>query len=80
MARFGEAISPPDPALIAAATEDEPLGPGVSGDTHIRGGMLERRMDDGEIVQVPQDEVVRGVEDAMERRTESGSETETGDP
>lgn len=78
MAKFGEAISPPDPALIAAATEDEPLGPGVSGDTEIKGGMLERTMEDGAVVKVPQDEIVRGVEEAMERRSESDSASESG--
>jgi len=61
---FGEAISPPDKTLIAAASVDEPLGPGVSGDTHVTSeGMLERIVD-GEKIVVPQDEIVRGVEEA----------------
>ncbi|WWD19174.1 hypothetical protein CI109_103632 [Kwoniella shandongensis] len=60
--RWGEAFSPPDPALIAAATEESPLGPGVSPDTHItREGMLEREVD-GEMVRVPQDEIVEAIE------------------
>ncbi|KAK8854680.1 hypothetical protein IAR55_003419 [Kwoniella newhampshirensis] len=60
--RWGEAFSPPDPALIAAATEESPLGPGVSPDTHItREGLLEREVD-GEMVRVPQDEIVEAIE------------------
>ena len=60
--RYGEAISPPDPALIAAATQDSPLGPGVTSDTQLTsGGMLEKKVG-GEKITVPADEIVRGVE------------------
>lgn len=60
--RWGEAFSPPDPALIAAATEESPLGPGVSPDTRItRDGMLEREVD-GQSITVPQDEIVEAIE------------------
>jgi len=53
-----------------ASTTDEPLGPGVSRDTHMNsGGMLEKEVD-GKTVQVPADEIVRGVEEAMERRVD----------
>jgi hypothetical protein len=58
------AISPPDSSLIAATTEANPLGPGVNiNDTHMTpGGMLEKEVN-GEIVTVPADEIVRGVEE-----------------
>ncbi|WVQ72127.1 hypothetical protein IAR50_001672 [Cryptococcus sp. DSM 104548] len=60
--RWGEAFSPPDPALIAAATQDSPLGPGVSSDTKItEDGLLEREVD-GKQVRVPQDEIVEAIE------------------
>lgn len=60
--QYGVAISPPDPALIAAASEDAPLGPGVSSDTRMTSqGMLEKEVD-GEKITVPADEIVRGVE------------------
>ena len=59
----GEAYSPPDAALIAATGEEAPLGPGVSPDTHVtKDGMLEKEVD-GHMVVVPQDEIVRGVEE-----------------
>ncbi|WVR09507.1 hypothetical protein IAU60_006575 [Kwoniella sp. DSM 27419] len=60
--KWGEAFSPPDPSLIAAATEESPLGPGVSPDTHITGdGLLEREIG-GQKVRVPQDEIVEAIE------------------
>lgn len=60
--RWGEAFSPPDPALIAAATEESPLGPGVSPDTRItKDGMLEREVN-GQSITVPQDEIVEAIE------------------
>ncbi|KAK4687361.1 hypothetical protein P7C73_g2753, partial [Tremellales sp. Uapishka_1] len=70
--RHQDIISPPEPHLVAAATEEDPLGPGVSGDTTITpDGMLQREID-GEMVTVPQDEVARGIEDAIERKAEDG--------
>ncbi|ODO11173.1 hypothetical protein I350_01777 [Cryptococcus amylolentus CBS 6273] len=70
--RWGEAFSPPDPALIAAATQDSPLGPGVSPDTKItEDGLLEREVN-GKQVRVPQDEIVEAIErNADEQETES---------
>ncbi|WVF67561.1 hypothetical protein IAT40_002319 [Kwoniella sp. CBS 6097] len=60
--RWGEAFSPPDPSLIAAATEESPLGPGVSPDTHITNdGLLEREVG-GRMIRVPQDEIVEAIE------------------
>ncbi|WVQ95068.1 hypothetical protein IAU59_002160 [Kwoniella sp. CBS 9459] len=60
--RWGEAFSPPDPSLIAAATEESPLGPGVSPDTHITNdGLLEREVA-GKTIRVPQDEIVEAIE------------------
>ncbi|OCF31525.1 SIT4-associating protein/190 [Kwoniella heveanensis BCC8398] len=60
--RWGEAFSPPDPSLIAAATEESPLGPGVSPDTHITNdGLLEREVG-GKMIRVPQDEIVEAIE------------------
>ncbi|ORY35642.1 SIT4 phosphatase-associated protein-domain-containing protein [Naematelia encephala] len=62
------AFSPPDSALFAATSPDEPLGPGVnSTDTKITPeGMLERQVA-GEKIVVPQDEVVLGVEEERKR-------------
>ncbi len=66
--QYGVAISPPDPALIAAATEESPLGPGVTSNTHITSqGMLEKDVE-GKKITVPADEIVRGVEGAIDRR------------
>lgn len=67
---LGEAISPPDPSLIAAATEDAPLGPGVSPDTQVTPSGTLRKEVDGRMVEVPADEVALGVEEAT--RQESG--------
>ncbi|RXK35273.1 hypothetical protein M231_07471 [Tremella mesenterica] len=66
-------MSPPDPHLIQATDLTEPLGPGVSPDTKLTHGMLQKEVD-GETITVPQDEIVRGVEDALERRFEMGRE------
>lgn len=60
------AFSPPESSLIQASSESAPLGPGVSSDTHVNAsGMLEKEVD-GQKITVPADEVVRGVEDALE--------------
>jgi SIT4-associating protein SAP185/190 len=67
---LGQAISPPDPSLIAAATEDAPLGPGVSPDTQVTPSGTLRKEVDGRMVEVPADEVALGVEEAT--RQESG--------
>nr|XP_019044808.1 hypothetical protein I302_06722 [Kwoniella bestiolae CBS 10118]OCF23738.1 hypothetical protein I302_06722 [Kwoniella bestiolae CBS 10118] len=65
-----EAFSPPDPSLIAAATEDSPLGPGVSPDTKITNqGLLEREVD-GKKIRVPQDEIVEAIERAQDDSAE----------
>ncbi|KAK6910784.1 hypothetical protein I203_104816 [Kwoniella mangroviensis CBS 8507] len=65
-----EAFSPPDPSLIAAATEDSPLGPGVSPDTKITDhGLLEREVD-GRKIRVPQDEIVEAIERAQDDSAE----------
>nr|XP_018261596.1 uncharacterized protein I303_06036 [Kwoniella dejecticola CBS 10117]OBR83754.1 hypothetical protein I303_06036 [Kwoniella dejecticola CBS 10117] len=62
---FEKAFSPPDPSLISAASEDSPLGPGVSPDTKINHGLLEREVD-GKVVRVPQDEIVEAIERAQD--------------
>lgn len=68
------AFSPPEPSLINASTMEEPLGPGVSPDTHMMpSGMLEKEVN-GQKVTVPADEVARGVEEAMT----SGSPEQVG--
>jgi len=68
--RYGEPISPPDPALLAAATEEAPLGPGVSSDTHITsGGMLEKEVG-GQKITVPADEIILGLDEAIDKRKE----------
>ncbi|WVQ80146.1 hypothetical protein IAT38_002251 [Cryptococcus sp. DSM 104549] len=71
--RWGEAFSPPDPALIAAATEESPLGPGVSPDTRItEEGLLERQVAGG-TVRVPQDEIVEAIERNADDQEEIGA-------
>jgi hypothetical protein len=51
------AISPPDPTLVRATDDDEPLGHGVSADTTVeQGGMLKREIG-GRTVTVPQDDI-----------------------
>jgi SIT4-associating protein SAP185/190 len=68
----GETISPPDPSLIAAATEEEPLGPGVTRDTEVTPAGTLRKEVDGEVVEVPADEVALGVEEAVRERSSEG--------
>jgi SIT4-associating protein SAP185/190 len=56
-------VSPPDASLGAAASKEEPLGPGVGADVEVTDdGMLRREVDGKEVV-VPKDEVVMGVEE-----------------
>lgn len=63
--RRSSVSNPPDPALIHATNEQEPLGPGVSKDTQItEDGMLKKQTEGGEVV-VPMDEVALGVDEAM---------------
>jgi hypothetical protein len=65
------AFSPPDSTLVQATSPDAPLGPGVSRDAELtEEGMVSREVD-GQVITVPADEIVRGVEDAMERHSES---------
>jgi hypothetical protein len=65
------AFSPPDSSLVQATSPDAPLGPGVSRDAELtEEGMVSREVD-GQVITVPADEIVRGVEDAMERNSES---------
>lgn len=70
-----------DDMLERATSAAQPFGPGIAQDTHIEGGMLERTMPDGSVVRVPEDDIVRGVEDAIERRLDdsSGSASEEDD-
>lgn len=64
--RSSSISNPPDPALKAAANEEEPLGPGVSKDTEITDeGMLKKRTEEGGEVVVPMDEVALGVDEAI---------------
>ncbi len=53
----GEAISPPDPSLMTAINEDEPLGHGVSADVTVRADGLLARQINGQTVVAPQDEI-----------------------
>ena len=70
----GQAISLPGPALLAAATIDERLGPGVSPDTKVTPfGMLRKEVG-GEVIEVPADEVVLSAEGKRERRGRDVSE------
>jgi SIT4-associating protein SAP185/190 len=70
-----QAFSPPDSSLVQATSPDAPLGPGVSKDAELtEGGMVSREVD-GHVVTVPADEIVRGVEDAMERQSQSSEGT-----
>lgn len=78
-------LSPASPALTPDEERDEilahassaahPLGLGVSADTHISHGMLERTMPDGEVVRVPEDDVARGIDEAMVRRVDEDGVT-----
>lgn len=53
--------------LANASTKANPLGPGVSKDTHVgKDGLLYRRMPDGSVVSAPEDDVALGIEDARE--------------
>lgn len=55
--RHAKMMSPPDPSLINATTEEERLGPGVSPDTHVRAdGLLEREVN-GQTVVAAQDDI-----------------------
>jgi SIT4-associating protein SAP185/190 len=67
-------ISPPDSSLVSAASDNEPLGPGVnSDDTRITSdGMVEKEVDGG-FVKVPADEIVRGVDDRRRGSSDLGS-------
>ena len=66
-----QAFSPPEASLIQATSPSEPLGPGVSpGTTVTETGMVQREVD-GEVITVPADEIVRGVEDAIEKQSAS---------
>jgi hypothetical protein len=67
---MASAISPPDPALLATVTADEPFGPGVSEDTVSvdsdetaggGGGFLTKIGEDGERITVPKDEIALAV-------------------
>lgn len=66
-----QAFSPPEASLIHATSPDAPLGPGVSKDATVTEQGLVQREVDGEVITVPADEIVRGVEDAIERQSES---------
>lgn len=66
-----QAFSPPEASLIQATSPDEPLGPGVSKDTTVTEEGLVQREVDGKTITVPADEIVRGVENAIERQSES---------
>ena len=62
------AFSPPEASLVQATSPDAPLGPGVSRDAELtEEGMVSREVD-GQVITVPADEIVRGVE--QERNTE----------
>jgi hypothetical protein len=67
----GQAFSPPDASLLQATSPEEPLGPGVSKDAELTAGGMVSREVDGHVVTVPADEIVLGVEDAMERQSQS---------
>lgn len=54
----------------STATAAHPLGPGTAPGTEIVGGMVERTMDDGTVVRVPEDDIARGIDEAMERRVD----------
>jgi len=65
------AFSPPESSLVQATSPDAPLGPGVSRDAELtEEGMVSREVD-GQMITVPADEIVRGVEDAMEKHSET---------
>lgn len=59
----------------STASVAHPLGPGTAPGTAIVGGMVERTMEDGSVVRVPEDDVARGIDEAMERRVDEVDES-----
>lgn len=72
--REGGYMSPEEQQLSALGTEAEPLGPGTAPGAHLRpDGLVERVMPDGTVVRVPEDDIARGIDEAMERRVDAPS-------
>lgn len=62
-----DALTPREDALLSVATPDHPLGPGVSADAHVvAGGLIERKLPDGTVVRVPEDDIAVGIEEGLE--------------
>lgn len=69
--REGGHMSPEEKEMSTLGTVDEPLGPGTAPETHLRAdGLVERTMPDGTVVRVPEDDIARGIDEAMERRVD----------
>ncbi|TXT15631.1 hypothetical protein VHUM_00134 [Vanrija humicola] len=59
-------------ALLSVATPEEPLGPGVSADARVVGGLIERKLPDGTVVRVPEDDIAVGIEEGLEHLGPAG--------
>lgn len=69
--REGGQMSPEEKELSQLGTEAEPLGPGTAPGAHLRAdGLVERTMPDGTVLRVPEDDIARGIDEAMERRVD----------
>ncbi|GMK57546.1 hypothetical protein CspeluHIS016_0403800 [Cutaneotrichosporon spelunceum] len=61
--------------LASLSNPGAPLGPGTTPDTHLcPDGLVERTMPDGTVVRVPEDDIARGIDEAMERRVDEAEE------
>jgi SIT4-associating protein SAP185/190 len=69
--REGGMMSPEEKELAELGTADAPLGPGAAPDARLRAdGLVERTMPDGTVVRVPEDDIARGIDEAMEHRVD----------
>ncbi|CAK9784162.1 SAPS-domain-containing protein [Cutaneotrichosporon oleaginosum] len=73
--REGGLMSPEEKELAELGTSETPLGPGTAPGTRLRSdGLVERTMPDGTVVRVPEDDIARGIDEAMERRVDEVEE------
>ncbi|BEJ17191.1 hypothetical protein CspHIS471_0605920 [Cutaneotrichosporon sp. HIS471] len=73
--REGGHMTPEEKELASLCTANEPLGPGTAPGTHLRAdGLVERTMPDGSVVSVPEDDIARGIDEAMVHRVDEDEE------
>lgn len=80
-ASSGSASGSTDPTAAHAADADEPLGPGVASDAEVKGGMVQRTLEDGTVVSVPLDDVAVAASsaEANEEKREGAEEGKEGE-